>query len=189
MEITGFPEYVKTVVDLYDRIDVEKLDQVLDVLEDAYHHEKLITVFGNGGSCATSSHFCEDLAKGTLVDMNNPKRFRIVSLTDNIPFIMALANDCGYETIFEQQLIGLARKGDIAIGISCSGNSPNVLNAIKRARQMGMVTVGFTGYDGGKLADLVQHHIHVPSTHMGIVESIHDSIMHYFVEILKKRIQ
>src|SRR6266498_712486 len=109
-----------------------------------------VYLFGNGGSAACASHFAEDLAKGTVKDPGQ-KRLRVMSLTDSTPFITALGNDCGYETIFLEQLRTHAVAGDIALGISGSGNSPNVLNAISWANENELYTVGVTGFDGGRL--------------------------------------
>jgi D-sedoheptulose 7-phosphate isomerase len=116
------------------------------------------------------------------------KRLKTISLTDNISHILALANDEGYETIFEQQMVGLARPGDIAVGISGSGNSENVLRAVRYANEHEMTTVGLTGYDGGKLRPMVAYNIHVPSYDMGLVESIHGVVMHLIITELKERI-
>ena len=115
-------------------------------------------------------------------------RFRVMSLTDNIPYILAWANDHGYETIFEQQLKNFADPGDVAIGISGSGNSENVLRAIDFATTTGLKTVGVTGYDGGRLGGMVHYNIHVPMDDMGIVESVHVVIFHYIIYNLRDRI-
>jgi len=188
MEVTPFPEFLGDLIRAHEKVDVERLNSFIHLLEESFHNERTIFTFGNGGSGAAASHFCEDLGKGTLLDLNGKKRFRVMSLTDNLPYILAWANDHGYETIFEQQLRNFAKPGDIAVGISGSGNSENIIQAIEYANGIGMVTVGFTGYDGGKLGKLVQHQIHVPSFDMGIVESIHMSIMHYIVMTLKERL-
>jgi D-sedoheptulose 7-phosphate isomerase len=145
-------------------------------------------MFGNGGSGATASHFCEDLAKGTLNGKKDIKRFKVISLTDNVPFILALANDEGYETIFEQQLRNLAEPDDIAIGISGSGNSPNVINAIEYANRNGLITVGMTGFDGGKLKKIARYLVHIPIDDMGITECVHSIITHYITDCLREKI-
>jgi D-sedoheptulose 7-phosphate isomerase len=188
MEIMDFSSYVDEINNVYKKFDRDRLNELIQVLEKGYHKENTIFTFGNGGSGASASHFCEDLGKGTLQNCNGHKRFKVMSLTDNLPYILAWANDHGYETIFDQQLRNFAKIDDIAIGISCSGNSQNVIRAIEYANSIGMVTVGFTGYDGGKLKNLVEHSIHVPSMDIGIVESIHVAIMHYIVSLLKNKL-
>jgi D-sedoheptulose 7-phosphate isomerase len=161
---------------------------LIDILERAYHRNRRIFIFGNGGSGATASHFCEDLAKGTLNGKKDIKRFKVISLTDNVPFILALANDEGYENVFEGQLRNLAEPGDVAIGISGSGNSPNVIKAIEFADKNQMITVGMTGFNGGNLRRIVQHSIHIPIHDMGIIESVHSIITHYITDCLREKI-
>ncbi|MDZ7344503.1 MAG: SIS domain-containing protein [candidate division KSB1 bacterium] len=168
--------------------DTYEVDVLIEYLEEAYYRGKHIFIFGNGGSGATASHFCEDLGKGTLRSKNDSRRFKVMSLTDNMPYILAWANDEGYETIFEQQLRNFAQPGQIAIGISGSGNSPNVLRAIEYANSAGLRTIGMTGFDGGRLREIAQHCVHVPIFEMGIVESIHMIIVHYVVNSLRNRL-
>ncbi|MCU0644230.1 MAG: SIS domain-containing protein [bacterium] len=162
--------------------------KLIKILERAYHRNRRIFIFGNGGSGATASHFCEDLAKGTLNGKKDIKRFKVISLTDNVPFILALANDEGYENIFEGQLRNLAEPGDVAIGISGSGNSPNVIKAIEYANKNQMITVGMTGFGGGKLRRIVQHSVHIPVHDMGVIESVHSVITHYVTDCLREKI-
>lgn len=131
---------------------------------------------GNGGSASNASHFVNGLTQGSRAE--GEKFFRAVGLTDNIPNLLAYGNDYGYEHIFDEQLKTLMKKGDIVIGISGSGNSKNVLNAIEYAKKNGAVTIGFCGYDGGKLIDMVDYKIHVKSDCMEIVEDIHISLTH-----------
>lgn len=184
MEIT---HYFRQVFDACKAIDIKESEALVNILEEAFHRGKRVFIFGNGGSGATASHFCEDLGKGTLSGPDNPKRFKVMSLTDNMPYILAWANDEGYDTIFEQQLRNLAEEGDVAIGISGSGNSANVVKAIEYANRRGLVSVGMTGFDGGKLGTMVQCHVHVPCNDMGLVESVHLTIAHYVVNVLKER--
>jgi D-sedoheptulose 7-phosphate isomerase len=168
--------------------DPHEVDVLLGYLEEAYHERKAIYIFGNGGSAVTASHFCQDLSKGTLLSPSDPHRFKVFSLTDNTPYLMAWANDEGYETIFEQPLRNLAEPGDLAIGISCSGNSENVLRAIRYAQAAGLLTIGMTGFDGGQLKKIVNHCIHIPIHDIGMVESMHLIIVHYIVSSLKNRL-
>ncbi|MBI4240686.1 MAG: SIS domain-containing protein [Candidatus Rokubacteria bacterium] len=175
--------YVRGSGQALQRIDVGAVERVIQVLERARAAGHRIFIFGNGGSGATASHFAQDLAKGTVSRFDvADNRFRVMSLTDNVPHILALANDLGYETIFKQQMMNHAGPGDVAIGISGSGNSPNVLEAIQYARSIGMVTIGLTGFDGGKLRGLVEHSVHVPSDVMEHVEDAHMVICHATVK-------
>lgn len=169
--------------------DVEKLSEVIF---DRYLQGRMIFVFGNGGSALTASHFAEDIAKGTLssgdlVQCTRP-RIRIVSLADNVGWITALANDLAYDQIFLQQLVNLASEGDLAIAISGSGNSPNVLNAVRWANANGLLTYGLTGFDGGELRKIQQMGLHVPVYDMGMVEAIHSCVLHWVVDDLYGRI-
>ena len=143
-----------------------------------------IFVCGNGGSAATASHLANDLGKGA--SYGRAQRFKVIALTDNVPWMTALANDVSYDEVFSEQLENFAEAGDLLIAISGSGNSANVLRAIEVARKRGLVTVGLTGFGGGKLADMVDHPVVVDSHHMGRVEDVHMIIVHlicyYFME-------
>jgi len=141
-------------------------------------------MFGNGGSGANASHVCEDLNKGTIHDFENQKRLKVMSLTDNTPAILAWANDNGYESIFVEQMKNFAQPGDLAIGLSGSGNSANVIKAIEYANTVEMQTIGCTGYDGGALKQIARYSLHVPSFNMGITEAIHLIIFHHIIETL-----
>ncbi|MCD6166990.1 SIS domain-containing protein [bacterium] len=188
MEIITPQEFMEKIHQASKAINFDEVHQVVDLLQDAYINKRSVYVFGNGGSGATASHFCEDLGKGTIDDSNIEHRFRVMSLTDNTPYILAWANDHGYETIFEQQLKNFADPYDVAIAISGSGNSENVLRAIDFANSAGLKTVGVTGFDGGRLKEITHYNIHVPINDMGVVESIHIIIFHYIVYNLRDRI-
>jgi len=188
MEIITPQEFMEKIHRASKAINFDEVHQVVDLLQDAYINKRSVYVFGNGGSGATASHFCEDLGKGTIDDSNIEHRFRVMSLTDNTPYILAWANDHGYETIFEQQLKNFADPYDVAIAISGSGNSENVLRAIDFANSAGLKTVGVTGFDGGRLKEITHYNIHVPINDMGVVESIHIIIFHYIVYNLRDRI-
>jgi len=133
-------------------------------------------MFGNGGSAALASHLACDLGKGTAV--NGIRRFRVLSLTDNIPVITAWANDASYEDIFAEQLRSFVEKGDIVLAISGSGNSSNVLNGLRVARELKAYTIGLTGYQGGKMKDLCDLCLIVPSDNMQFIEDLHVCISH-----------
>src|SRR6202453_1238171 len=174
------------------RIDPAQIKSLADAIFACYKSQRLVFICGNGGSGSNSSHFCEDLGKGTLrredFDNDRKKRLRIISLTDNTPYILAWGNDEGFERVFVEQLKNLAGPGDLLVAISGSGNSPNVLRAVDWANQHGMTTFGCTGFSGGKLRTLAQKNLHVPLDDMGIVESIHLTAFHWVIDNLHGRI-
>jgi D-sedoheptulose 7-phosphate isomerase len=174
------------------RIDPAEVRALADAIHDCYEAGRLVFVIGNGGSGSNASHFCEDLGKGTLrredFDNDQKKRLRVLSLTDNTPYILAWGNDEGFERVFVEQLKNLAGPGDLLIAISGSGNSPNVLRAVEWANRHGLKTFGCTGFSGGKLRGLAQQGLHVPLDDMGIVESIHLTAFHWVVDDLHRRI-
>lgn len=174
--------YFSTVQELISKTPFEQVDKVVEAMVTAYRADKVIYICGNGGSAATATHFGCDLAKRPIVA--GQPRYRVISLTDNNALMTALSNDIGYEVVFSEQLIPLVRKGDILIGISGSGNSKNVLNAVEVAKQAGATTIGFSGYDGGKLAPAVDISVHVPSFNMAMVEDIHLMLEHAICERL-----
>jgi len=165
-------------------LDLAKVQKAIAWLAEAREQGRQIFVFGNGGSASTASHFATDLVKGA--SYGRARRFRILALTDSLPTITAYANDTGYENVFVEQLKNFAREGDVVIGISSSGNSPNVIRAIEYAASAGCRTIGLTGGDGGKLGPLVQIEIRAPETHTGRIEDAHFVICHmigyYFME-------
>ena len=174
------------------RIDPAEVRALADAMYACYEQGRFIFLCGNGGSGSNASHFCEDVGKGTLrredFDREGKRRFRILSLTDNTPYILAWGNDEGFERVFVEQLKNLAGPGDLLIAISGSGNSPNVLRAVEWANAHGLRTFGCTGFDGGKLRSLARQGLHVPLGDMGIVESIHLTAFHWVVDDLYRRI-
>jgi D-sedoheptulose 7-phosphate isomerase len=174
------------------RVEPAEIKRLADQMYDCYERGRFIFVCGNGGSGSNASHFCEDIGKGTLrredFDNDKKKRVRILSLTDNTPYILAWGNDEGFERVFVEQLKNLASPGDLLIAISGSGNSPNILRAVEWANQHGLTTFGCTGFSGGKLRTLAHHNLHVPLDDMGIVETIHLAAFHWVVDNLHKRI-
>lgn len=180
-------EYLARVRELLDELP-EQSDRFIDILYRAFEEGRTVFLAGNGGSAAAASHFGQDLAKGTLPSMEATRRFRVIPLTDNIGYITALANDEGYESIFEQQLRGLAAAGDLLVAISGSGNSPNVLRAVEYARSIGMTTVGVTGFDGGKLRRMADESVHVPVHDMGMCEALHGVVFHAAMSRLRQRL-
>jgi D-sedoheptulose 7-phosphate isomerase len=174
------------------RIDPREVKALADAIYRCYERGRFVFLCGNGGSGSNASHFCEDLGKCTLrredFDNDQKKRLRILSLTDNTPYILAWANDEGFERVFVEQLKNLASPGDLLIAISGSGNSPNVLRAVEWANAHGVDTFGCTGFSGGKLRTLARQGLHVPLDDMGIVESIHLTAFHWIVDNLHARI-
>jgi D-sedoheptulose 7-phosphate isomerase len=174
------------------RIDPAEVKALADAMFSCYRRDRFIFVIGNGGSGSNASHFCEDVGKGTLrrqdFDDDRKKRFRILSLTDHTPYILAWGNDEGFERVFVEQLKNLAGPGDLLVAISGSGNSPNVLRAVEWANAHGLTTFGCTGFSGGKLRALAHKGLHVPLDDMGIVESIHLAAFHWVVDDLHRRL-
>ncbi|HLN31917.1 MAG TPA: SIS domain-containing protein [Gemmataceae bacterium] len=174
------------------RVDAAEVRALADAIHDCYTRGHFVFLCGNGGSGSNASHFCEDLGKGTLrredFDNDRKKRLRILSLTDNTPYILAWGNDEGFERVFVEQLKNVASAGDLLIAISGSGNSPNILRAVEWANRNGLKTFGCTGFSGGKLRTLAQKNLHVPLDDMGIVESIHLTAFHWVVDNLHARI-
>jgi D-sedoheptulose 7-phosphate isomerase len=172
--------YLESLKATIDKISTRDVDKVIQLLYDAYLENRQIFLVGNGGSASTASHFACDLSKGTLqrVYDDTEKRFRIISLTDNVAILTAIGNDLSYDDIFSQQLKNLVNKGDILIAITGSGNSPNIINAVKTASNAGAVTIGFLGFDGGKVMGMLDHVIHIPSDHYGQIEDLHMVLAH-----------
>jgi len=185
-------EYLDRVKATLDQLDRQAIRTLADLLYQAWQQEQFVYIFGNGGSGCNATHMSEDLGKSTLrpEDLHDEsrKRLRVMSLTDNLGWIMAVGNDVGYEDIFLQQLMNYGRPGDLVVAISGSGNSPNVLRAVDWANRHGLITYGMTGYSGGKLRQMQQHGLHVPLDDMGIVESIHLTVFHWALDDVYARI-
>ena len=182
MESQLIDDYFSEVIRSIQNLPRQELLKVIDILRTARMEGKTVYVFGNGGSAATASHMVCDFGKNT----RQPEKpsLKIVALNDNMATFSAYANDEGYERVFVEQLITLANPGDVALAISGSGNSPNVLLAVEAARQIGMVTVGLIGFEGGKLKDLVETCVIVPSDDIAAVEDVHMVIDHVITTIL-----
>jgi len=176
-------DYFQEQAKLWTKIPFAQLDQAIAQLERARNEGRRIFLFGNGGSAATASHFACDLGKGTI--KTNRPRFKVITLNDNVPTLTAYANDVNFETIFAEPLITLAERGDLAIAFSGSGNSPNIVRAAQAAAKVGVATIGFTGFDGGKLKDLADLNVHIPCDLFGQIEDVHLAMTHAICEILK----
>ncbi len=179
--------YLERVCEEIKRVDTAQIEAVSDLIEQAYEAGRFVFIIGNGGSGANASHLCEDLAKCTLRDFENQKRLRVLSLTDNTPWVMAVANDLNYDRIFLEQLRNLSSPGDLLLAISGSGNSPNILKAVEWANGNGLTTVGITGFGGGKLKELTHQSLHAPVDDMGIAESVHQVVFHWIIDDLFRR--
>lgn len=168
-------DYFNKLVKAFYKVNQDDITSLSNLL---YPCDSAVFVFGNGGSAATAAHFVQD--------MNKTLGYNFICLNDNIPTMLAYGNDCGFDTIFRQQLEKLAKPTDKVIGISCSGNSKNVIEAINYANALRCITVGFTGFDGGVLKELVKYNIHVPCDDMQICEDIHLIITHILLKLKNK---
>lgn len=175
--------YIDRLINTIHQTPVDKVVKVVDIILKAYTRQKKVLILGNGGSASTASHFACDLAKGT--SLHGQPRLIAMSLNDNMALLTAYANDIGYESVFSEQLKTLVQKDDVFICISGSGNSPNVINAIECARELGAVTVGFLGFGGGRAAELCDEHITVQERSYGPVEDVHLFLSHAISEIIR----
>lgn len=185
-EVARSKEYFLGVGSVLRRLPFALIDGVTDALWNAYIQGKTVYVFGNGGSAALASHCACDLGKGTVINGN--RRFRVIALTDNVPLMTAWANDGCYDDIFAEQLTPFIDKGDIALAISGSGNSPNVLKALEVAREAGAFTIGLTGFQGGKMKPLCDLCVIVPSDNMQVIEDLHVCVNHSVFTSLRSRL-
>lgn len=183
----GPRQYLDRVRDEVDRLDADEVANLSALIDQAYRDGRFVFIIGNGGSAANASHLCEDLAKGTLADFESQKRLKVMSLTDNTAAVMAWANDEGYDRVFLEQMKNFASEGDLVLAISGSGNSPNILRAVEWANANGLVTVGITGFGGGKLKGIARHQFHVALDDMGMVESLHMIAFHWIIDDLHRR--
>lgn len=180
--------YLEYLTKVLKDIDVNEISRFIKTLLDARERGVTVYFIGNGGSAATSSHFANDLSIGTN---SYDKPFRVVSLTDNVALITAIGNDFGYEEIFVRQLRILAKAGDVVVGISASGNSPNILRAFEYARTAGIKSVALTSFDGGKMKCMADEGIHVPTApkEYGPAEDAHMILDHlvgaYLMRLVK----
>jgi D-sedoheptulose 7-phosphate isomerase len=160
----------------YAALTADAIMPLLDVVQKAWNEDRQIFVFGNGGSASNASHFATDLGKGASDKMG--KRFRILSLNDNVSWMTALANDQSYEDVFVGQLRNYARPGDVALTISVSGNSPNCVKAMEWAKSSGLKTVALVGAKGGRIARIAEQVVTINDTHYGRVEDVQMTICH-----------
>lgn len=186
--IKNFAEnYFKEMKRIFDELPLEKLEKVIEVLCGTHENESQIFIMGNGGSGSTASHFACDVNKGVSYGLK--KRFRVISLNDNIPTILAYANDKSYDDIFVEQLANFLKPGDAVIGISGSGNSANVIKALQYANENLATSIAFTGFDGGKLSEAASISIIVPAHDMQKVEDLHLILVHMIMQSLHKKLR
>ncbi len=184
----GYVEsYFERLRGTIDRIPLERVERVGEILFRAYQHNKQVFVVGNGGSAATASHMACDLGKNTIGP--NQRRFRIISLTDNTPLLTALANDVGYDHVFSEQLVNLIRPGDVLIVVTGSGRSPNILEAMRYSRERAATVIALLGFDGGPARDLADELILVPSDDYGLIEDLHMIFNHVLVGYFRERLE
>src|SRR5579863_1792599 len=168
----SFPQrYKSDVLKALETIDLDKVNQAIGILAQARDQGRHIFVCGNGGSASTASHFACDMVKGA--SYGRSKRFRIMALTDSLPTITAYSNDVCYDCVFVEPLKNFAEPGDVVIGISSSGNSPNVLRAVEYGNSIGCRTIALSGRDGGRLGPLAQLNIQSADPHTGRIEDLH----------------
>jgi len=175
-------EYLEGLKKCLDALSLEQVAEVIGYLEEAHREGRQVFIIGNGGSAATASHMACDLGKNILPreGRETTRRFRVMALTDNVPWITALANDLGYEHIFAEQLKNLVQEGDLVIVISGSGNSPNIVEGVRVARALGAKVVGILGFDGGKVREIVDACVIVGNENYGYIEDVHMSLDHLF---------
>ena len=183
-----YKNYIQDYLDLerktLDSLDLEEIAQVLELFLAAYQAEGTIYVFGNGGSASTASHMVNDFNKGISEYVD--KKFRLVCLNDNVSTLMSIANDISYDEVFRFQLRNKLKPNDLVVGISGSGNSKNVVNAISYAKEQGVKTVSLCGFSGGKLKELADVSFHVQLNNMQVVEDMHLILNHLLMNVVAR---
>jgi D-sedoheptulose 7-phosphate isomerase len=169
-------DYIQAQKAAHDSIPAAALAEVIELLRDTLKEDRQVFVFGNGGSAANASHFATDLGKGSSDKLG--KRFRVLSLNDNVSWMTALGNDYSYEDVFVGQLQNYGRRGDLALALSVSGNSPNCVKALEWARKNGLRTVALVGARRGRMAEVAEKVIVINDTHYGRVEDAQMGICH-----------
>lgn len=168
------------------RLDVEEINRAMNAIYRAFQERRHIYVFGNGGSAATASHLANDFNKG--ISQGLRKKFRVCCLNDNMATVMAIANDLDYSDVFAEQLRNRLEPGDLVIAISGSGNSSNIIKAVRHAKECGCEVIGLSGYDGGRLKTLADYSMHVDVDDMQIVEDLHLVFNHMMMRIFSRRL-
>jgi D-sedoheptulose 7-phosphate isomerase len=171
-----FATYLKSHQKMLSSLPLKKIEEIVRIFKSALDNDRMIFVFGNGGSAANASHFVTDLGKGS--SDKTYKRFRCLSLNDNSSWMTAIGNDYAYDDIFLRQLMNLASPGDVAFIMSVSGNSPNLVKAVDWCKSNNITTIALVGANQGKLAAISEHVVVVDETHYGRVEDAHMGICH-----------
>lgn len=176
--------YFAKLKETIDRVSLEDIQKVADLLLDTYKNEKTIFIMGNGGSASTASHMACDLGKGTLKNVysQKEKRLRVISITDNVATMTAFANDLSYSEMFSQQLHNLIKPKDVLIALSASGNSSNIIKALKYAKKQKAITVGILGKGGGRAKKFIDLGIIIQSGDFGIIEDLHLTLNHLLTD-------
>ncbi len=178
-------DYARAVAQAFATIDSDALRKAADCLEQAVRRKATIFVCGNGGSAAISNHFLCDHMKGVRNGTDfHPK---VASLSTNMEILTAIANDIGYEHVFDFQLSSLAAKHDVLVAISSSGASPNIVGALNWARAHGVTSICMSGFDGGEGRRLADIALHVDAQNYGVVEDVHQSLMHILAQFMRQR--
>ena len=178
--------YFQEIAQLISRLPYGAIEGIVATLRQASEEGRTIFVFGNGGSAATASHFVCDLAKGTI---HGDRRLKVMALNDNVPLLTAWANDFGYEHVFSGQLKNFIQAGDVAVAISGSGRSRNIVEGLKAARAAGAITVGIAGFDGGEMPALCDVCAIVPSENYQLIEDMHHAIAHCVFSVLREQLR
>jgi D-sedoheptulose 7-phosphate isomerase len=186
-QIANARQYFELYQEIVAQLPYSAIDAIVEELLRCYERGAGVFLFGNGGSASLASHFACDLGKGTVLDGDSHRRFRVIALTDNVSLITAWANDSSYERIFAEQIQSLIRPGDVAFAISGSGCSPNVLAGLHAARTGGAITMGLTGAQGGKMRALCDYCVAVPSSNMQIIEDFHLGVAHAVFTVIRCR--
>lgn len=163
--------YIDLVKSTLDALDPKALEALTEAFMTTYEKGGNIYTMGNGGSGASASHAAGDFLKGASYGLD--KRFKMICLNDNLPSMMAIANDIGWDHIFIEPLKNFLSKDDLVIGISGSGNSKNVVNALEYANEQGATTVAMSGFKGGKISELASINVHAPVMDMEVTEDVH----------------
>jgi len=183
MDWNDYKAQVKKGLDLF-----EFDEEILDVLRNSSKNDQKIFVAGNGGSAAIAMHYVCDFSKGANKDWSeNFERYKAICLSSNISYMTAISNDEHYEGVFKQQLINLASIDDILVLISSSGNSPNIISAAEYGKEKGLIVVGISGFDGGKLKEICDYSAHINYNSYQICEDIHQIFGHFLTEYLNSQ--
>lgn len=185
--LTSPREYLSGLQNVIDRLDTKVVDQLVDAILSGYRRSRTLFLFGNGGSAALASHLACDLGKGTI--HGHRRRLRAVCLSDNVPMMTAWANDLNYQEVYAEQLKNLIEPADMALAISGSGNSMNVVRGLEVAREVGATTMVLTGYDGGRVKSIVDICLIVPSDNMQHIEDAHLCAAHAIFTTVRHRMQ